>query len=84
MRRHPDAVFIGKRYTFNEYFKIIFHHLDIGCNLGSTTLPVASMKRNVVAVDMMEDNLGYIKTSLIKSNLTQYVQLVHNAVRFYN
>merc|ERR1712029_176202 len=54
--------------------------IDIGCNLGSSTLPVASMKRNVVAVDMMEDNLGYIKTSLIKSNLTQYVQLVHNAV----
>merc|ERR1719270_313550 len=54
--------------------------LDIGSNIGSYTLPVANMGRKVVAVDMMEDNLGYIKTSLIKSNLTQYVQLVHNAV----
>ena len=59
----------------------LFINSDIGSNIGSYTLPVASMKRKVVAVDMMEDNLGYIKTSLIKSNLTQYVELVHNAVR---
>ena len=55
--------------------------IDIGCNIGAFTLPVANMKRKVVAVDMMEDNLAYIKKSLIEADILEYVQLVHNAVR---
>ena len=55
--------------------------IDIGCNIGAFTLPVANMKRKVVAVDMMEDNLAYIKKSLIDADILEYVQLVHNAVR---
>ena len=43
--------------------------------------PFDSMKRNVVAVDMMEDNLAHIKRSLIEAKLTDYVQLVNNAIR---
>ena len=73
--------FLVKIQIFNNESIIFFFFIDIGSNIGSYTLPVASMGRKVVAVDMMEDNLGYIKTSLIKSNLTQYVELVHNAVR---
>ena len=37
------------------------------------TLPVASMRRRVVAVDMMRDNLAYIKTSLSQAGLDSYV-----------
>ena len=42
---------------------------------------VASMRRRVVAVDMMMDNLVFIKTSLSQGSLDNYVELVHNAVR---
>ena len=55
--------------------------LDLGSNIGAYTLPVASMRRRVVAVDMMRDNLAYIKTSLAQSSLESYVEMVHNAVR---
>ena len=56
--------------------------LDLGSNIGAYTLPVASMRRRVVAVDMMRDNLAYIKTSLNQSGLQGYVELVNNAVRW--
>ena len=55
--------------------------LDLGSNIGAYTLPVASMRRRVVAVDMMRDNLAYIKTSLNQAGLDSYVKLVNNAVR---
>ena len=55
--------------------------LDLGSNIGAYTLPVASMRRRVVAVDMMRDNLAYIKTSLAQASLESYVEMVHNAVR---
>ena len=55
--------------------------LDLGSNIGAYTLPVASMRRRVVAVDMMRDNLAYIKTSLDQASLESYVEMVHNAVR---
>ena len=55
--------------------------LDLGSNVGAYTLPVASMGRRVVAVDMMRDNLAYIKTSLVQASLESYVEMVHNAVR---
>ena len=55
--------------------------LDLGSNIGAYTLPVASMRRRVVAVDMMRDNLAYIKTSLIKAGLDNYVEMIHNAIR---
>ena len=55
--------------------------LDLGSNIGAYTLPVASMRRRVVAVDMMRDNLAYIKTSLNKAGLDNYVEMIHNAIR---
>ena len=55
--------------------------LDLGSNIGAYTLPVASMRRRVVAVDMMRDNLAYIKTSLSQAGLDSYVEMVNNAVR---
>ena len=55
--------------------------LDLGSNIGAFTLPVASMRRRVVAVDMMRDNLAYIKTSLNKAGLDNYVEMIHNAIR---
>jgi len=54
--------------------------LDLGSNIGAYTLPVASMRRRVVAVDMMRDNLAYIKTSLSQAGLDSYVEMVNNAV----
>ena len=55
--------------------------LDLGSNIGAYTLPVASMRRRVVAVDMMRDNLAYIKTSLSQAGLDSYVEMVNNAIR---
>ena len=54
---------------------------DIGSNIGTYTVPVAAMGRSVVAVDMMLDNLGYIRSSLDSMNRPGHVELVHNAVR---
>ena len=54
---------------------------DIGSNIGAYTVPVAAMGRSVVAVDMMLDNLGYIRTSLDTMDTASKVELVHNAVR---
>ena len=55
--------------------------IDVGCNIGVYTLAVAAMKRQVVAVDMMIDNLSYIRESLARSGLTSFVHLVNNAIR---
>ena len=54
---------------------------DIGSNIGAYTVPVAAMGRSVVAVDMMLDNLGYIRSSLDTMDRPGHVELVHNAVR---
>ena len=54
---------------------------DIGSNIGTYTVPVAAMGRSVVAVDMMLDNLAYIRTSLDSMDRPVHVELVHNAVR---
>jgi len=54
--------------------------LDIGSNIGAYTVPVAAMGRSVVAVDMMLDNLGYIRSSLDTMDRPGHVELVHNAV----
>ena len=40
------------------------------------------MGRSVVAVDMMLDNLAYIRTSLESMDRPGHVELVHNAVRY--
>ena len=55
--------------------------VDIGSNIGTYTVPVAAMGRSVVAVDMMLDNLGYIRSSLDTMDRPGHVELVHNAVR---
>ena len=60
------------------------NYLDAGSNIGAFTIPVATMRRKVLAVDMMSDNLAYIRKSLQMANLTQYVQLIHNALRWAN
>ena len=54
---------------------------DIASNIGAYTVPVAAMGRSVVAVDMMLDNLGYIRSSLDTMDRPGHVELVHNAVR---
>ena len=59
----------------------MFQLADIGSNIGTYTVPVAAMGRSVVAVDMMLDNLGYIRTSLDIMDRPGNVELVHNAVR---
>ena len=46
------------------------------------TLMVASMGRDVVAVDAMADNLAYIRTSLKLGNNEDRVVLVHNPIRY--
>ena len=82
MTLHPGAVFLGKGASnhccYNCNVSIVS---DIGSNIGAYTVPVAAMGRSVVAVDMMLDNLGYIRTSLDTMDTASKVELVHNAVR---
>ena len=52
--------------------------LDAGANIGMYTVMVASMGREVVAVDAMADNLAYIRKSLKLGNKEDKVVLVHN------
>ena len=44
------------------------------------TMMVAAMKRNVIAVDIMKQNIDFIKTSLRLMNLTGTVEFVLNAI----
>ena len=44
------------------------------------TLMVAAMKRKVIAVDIMKQNIDFIKTSLRLMNLTGSVEFVLNAI----
>ena len=81
MSLHPGAVFLGKSFSHcydNCNVSIVS---DIGSNIGAYTVPVAAMGRSVVAVDMMLDNLGYIRTSVDSMDRPGHVELVHNAVR---
>ena len=53
---------------------------DIGANIGMYTVLVASMDRQVVAVDADPENLAYIRKSLDLQNTTNRVRLFSNAV----
>ena len=53
---------------------------DIGANIGMYTVLVASMDRQVVAVDADPENLAYIRKSLDLQNTTKRVRLFCNAV----
>ena len=53
---------------------------DIGANIGMYTVLVASMDRQVVAVDADPENLAYIRKSLDLQNTTSRVRLFSNAV----
>ena len=55
--------------------------IDAGSNIGVYSLAVAAMRRQVVAVDMMLDNLAYIRESLNRRGLSTYVTLLNNALR---
>ena len=44
------------------------------------TMMVAAMKRKVIAVDIMKQNIDFIKTSLRRMNLTGSVEFVLNAI----
>ena len=81
MSLHPGAVFLGKSFSHcydNCNVSIVS---DIGSNIGAYTVPVAAMGRSVVAVDMMLDNLAYIRSSIDTMDRPGHVELVHNAVR---
>lgn len=54
--------------------------IDAGSNIGMYTLMVAAMGREVLAVDMMSDNLAYIRRSLELENREHLVTLAYNAV----
>ena len=80
MVQYPDAVFIGA-WCWNDDKKTFTNLLsDAGCNIGAFTLPMASLGRRVVAVDMMADNLAFIRHSLGLATHQGEVTLVHNAV----
>ena len=44
-------------------------------------MAVAAMRRKVLAIDMLEENLAFINLSLHEAKLYNFVKLVHNAIR---
>ena len=56
--------------------------LDAGANIGMYTVVIAAMKRKVVAVDADPENLAYIRQSLEIESTTDYVELIHNSIRY--
>ena len=55
--------------------------LDIGANIGMYTVVAAAMKRKVISVDADAKNLAYIRKALVIAKKTDYVDLIHNAIR---
>ena len=56
--------------------------LDVGANIGMYTVVIAAMKRKVIAVDADPENLAYIRQSLEIESTTDYVELIHNSIRY--
>ena len=54
--------------------------LDLGCNIGSYTIPIAHLGRKVVAVDAVIDNLALLSKSLKLTELKDRVTLIWNAI----
>ena len=93
---YPEATFVGN-FILNLIINLIYRSdagSNIGVySLGTfqliftsfktlkKNLAVASLKRPVIAVDMMADNLAFIRESLKRAKLTDYVELINNAIR---
>ena len=54
--------------------------LDIGCNIGTYTIAIASLGRRVVAVDALTENLQLLNKSLALGNLQKRVTLIWNGI----
>lgn len=54
--------------------------LDLGCNIGAYTLPIAKLGRKVVAVDANKRNLVMVAKSLVLGRLENRVTLIWNAI----
>ncbi|XP_052761803.1 uncharacterized protein LOC128204427 [Mya arenaria] len=54
--------------------------LDLGCNIGAFTIPIAKLGRRVIAVDANKENLKMLATSLHLGGLDENVTLIWNGV----
>ncbi|XP_052761812.1 uncharacterized protein LOC128204436 [Mya arenaria] len=54
--------------------------LDLGCNIGAFTIPIARLGRRVIAVDANKENLRMLATSLHLGGLEENVTLIWNGV----
>ncbi|XP_052764453.1 uncharacterized protein LOC128206186 [Mya arenaria] len=54
--------------------------LDIGCNIGAFTIPIAKLGRRVIAVDANKENLKMLASSLHLGGLDENVTLIWNGV----
>ncbi|XP_052761811.1 uncharacterized protein LOC128204435 [Mya arenaria] len=54
--------------------------LDLGCNIGAFTIPMAKLRRRVIAVDANKENLKMLAASLHLGGLDVNVTLVWNGV----
>ena len=81
MDLYPEASFIGRWPKCLSHPRIIQTISDAGSNIGVFTLAVANMRRRVLAVDMMSDNLAFIRESLKLSDKTDFVELINNGIR---
>ncbi|XP_052761806.1 uncharacterized protein LOC128204430 [Mya arenaria] len=54
--------------------------LDLGCNIGAFTIPMAKLGRRVIAVDANKENLKMLATSLHLGGLDENVTIFWNGV----
>ncbi|XP_052761581.1 uncharacterized protein LOC128204232 [Mya arenaria] len=54
--------------------------LDLGCNIGAFTIPIAKLGRRVIAFDANKENLKMLATSLHLGGLDQNVTLIWNGI----
>ena len=82
MEIYGDAVFIGRRYLawHGDYHQYVTMCPDGGCNIGVFTVMVAAMRRRVVAVDILQENIDFVKTSLSLMDSLGLVEFVLNAI----
>jgi len=57
-----------------------FQFVDLGANLGTYTLPMAHIKRNVLAVEPSFETVRRLKKAIYMGNMSQYVTVLYNAM----
>ncbi|CAH1802518.1 unnamed protein product [Owenia fusiformis] len=89
-RDNVISAWLAKRGIWEQHviFKILdilrsnkeYGFIDLGANLGTHTIPAASLKRKVIAVEPYYDNVLRLHKSVRMNNLEGYVTVLLNAI----